>query len=93
MSPAPALYLDNLQSRRDDEPAGRLSVVPLSQVYNFEVVPAVLSAEEGRPVRFRLLLTPLEKLPEGGVPNEGVLRLSFDRSRALTVDELRRLLV
>jgi hexosaminidase len=50
MSPAPALYFDNLQSRRDDEPAGRLSVVPLSQVYNFEVVPAVLSAEEGRRV-------------------------------------------
>lgn len=52
---------------------------------------ASLSVEEGRPVRFRLLLTPLEKLPEGGAPNQGVLRLSFDRSRALTVDELRRL--
>jgi hexosaminidase len=46
MSPAPTLYFDNLQSRRDDEPAGRLNVVPLSQVYNFEVMPAVLSAEE-----------------------------------------------
>lgn len=50
MSPAPTLYFDNLQSRRDDEPAGRLAVVPLSQVYNFEVLPAVLSAEEGRHV-------------------------------------------
>ena len=48
MSPAPILYFDNLQSRRDDEPAGRLTVSPLSQVYNFEVVPAVLSAEERR---------------------------------------------
>jgi hexosaminidase len=46
MSPAPTLYFDNLQSRRDDEPAGRLRVAPLSEVYNFEVVPAVLSAEE-----------------------------------------------
>lgn len=46
MSPAPTLYFDNLQSRRDDEPAGRLNVVPLSQVYNFEVMPAVLGAEE-----------------------------------------------
>ena len=46
MSPAPALYFDNLQSRRDDEPAGRLGVVPLSQVYNVELVPPVLSAEE-----------------------------------------------
>ena len=36
MSPAPALYFDNLQSRRDDEPAGRLGIVPLSQVYNVE---------------------------------------------------------
>jgi hexosaminidase len=46
MSPAPTLYFDNLQSRRDDEPAGRLNVQPLSQVYNFEVMPAVLSPEE-----------------------------------------------
>lgn len=46
MSPAPTLYFDNLQSRRDDEPAGRLTVAPLSQVYNFEVMPAMLTAEE-----------------------------------------------
>jgi hexosaminidase len=46
MSPAPTLYFDNLQSRRDDEPAGRLNVAPLSQIYNFEVMPAVLGAEE-----------------------------------------------
>jgi hexosaminidase len=50
MSPAPALYFDNLQSARDDEPAGRLGVVPLSLVYNFEVMPAVLSADERRHV-------------------------------------------
>jgi hexosaminidase len=50
LSPAPTLYFDNLQSRRDDEPAGRLSIAPLSQVYSFEVMPTVLSAEEGRHV-------------------------------------------
>lgn len=50
MSPAPALYFDNLQSARDDEPAGRLGVAPLSLVYNFDVMPAVLSADERRHV-------------------------------------------
>ena len=50
LSPAPTLYFDNLQSRRDDEPAGRLRIAPLSQVYNFEVMPTVLSTEEGRHV-------------------------------------------
>ena len=50
LSPAPTLYFDNLQSRRDDEPAGRLAIAPLQQVYNFEVMPTVLSAEEGRHV-------------------------------------------
>lgn len=50
MSPAPALYFDNLQSARDDEPAGRLGVAPLSAVYNFEVVPAALRSDEARHV-------------------------------------------
>jgi hexosaminidase len=45
LSPSPTLYLDNLQSRQDDEPAGRPSVVSLSQVYNFDAVPAALSTE------------------------------------------------
>jgi sensor domain DACNV-containing protein len=52
---------------------------------------ASLTAEEARPTRFRLLLTPPERLPESGVPNEGVLRLEFDRDRPFTPDELRRL--
>jgi len=52
---------------------------------------ASLTSEEGRPTRFRMLLTPLELLPESGVPNEGVLRLRFDQSRPLLADELRRL--
>ena len=50
LSPAPTLYFDNLQSHRDDEPAGRLTVAPLSQVYNFDAVPAALSIEEIRHV-------------------------------------------
>ncbi|MDB4991184.1 MAG: hypothetical protein JWN04_6362 [Myxococcaceae bacterium] len=52
---------------------------------------ASLTSEEGRPTRFRILLTPLGQLPEGGTPNEGVLRLRFDESRPLLADELRRL--
>jgi hypothetical protein len=52
---------------------------------------ASLTLEEGRPSRFRLLLTPAEKLPEDGAPNQGVLPLKFDRTRPLHADELRRL--
>jgi hypothetical protein len=52
---------------------------------------ASLTSEEARPTRFRLLLTPPGELPERGVPNEGVLRLTFDRPRAMTPDELRQL--
>src|SRR5262245_21243287 len=52
---------------------------------------ASMTFEETRPTRFRLLLTPADSLPEGGSPNEGVLRLCFDRSRPLSADELRRL--
>jgi DisA bacterial checkpoint controller nucleotide-binding len=52
---------------------------------------ASLTSEEARPTRFRLLLTPPEKLPVSGAPNEGVLRLRFDQSRPLSADELRRL--
>lgn len=52
---------------------------------------ASLTAEEHRPTRFRLLLMPLSDLPVDGVPNQGALRLAFDRSRPLNADELRRL--
>jgi len=52
---------------------------------------ASLTSEEARPTRFRLLLTPVAELPDSGVPNQGVLRLRFDRSRPFTADELRRL--
>ena len=52
---------------------------------------ASLTFEEARPVRFRLLLTPADALPEMGSPNEGVLRLKFEQPRSFTVEELRRL--
>jgi hypothetical protein len=52
---------------------------------------ASLTAEETRPTRFRLLLSPPEALPEAGAPNEGVLRLRFSESRPLNADELRGL--
>lgn len=52
---------------------------------------ASLTLEETRPIRFRLLLSNAEALPKSGAPNVGVLRLSFDHSRALTAEEIRRL--
>jgi hypothetical protein len=52
---------------------------------------ASLMTEEGRPVRFRLLLTPPSALPEDGEPNQGALRLRFRESRPFDPDELRRL--
>jgi hypothetical protein len=52
---------------------------------------ASLTSEEGRAVRFRLLLTPVAELPAHGAPGQGVLRLRFDQSRPLHADELRRL--
>jgi hypothetical protein len=52
---------------------------------------ASLTSEETRPTRFRLLLTPPDALPERGEPNQGVLRLVFDRIRAATPDEIRQL--
>jgi hexosaminidase len=45
LSPSPTLYFDNLQSRRDDEPAGRSNnIVALAQVYSFDGVPVALSS-------------------------------------------------
>lgn len=73
-------------------PAAPLTVAPaildeaLSAAFQ-----ASLTSEEGRPTRFRLLLTPMEALPENGAFNHGVLRLRLDRSRPLHADELRRL--
>ncbi|HTA21407.1 MAG TPA: hypothetical protein VK989_19075 [Polyangia bacterium] len=78
---------------RDNWPAGRtlsmsheLMCEALTVAYH-----ASLTSEETRQTRFRLLLTPPDALPETGAPNQGVLRLKFDRPRAATPDEIRQL--
>ncbi|WP_372393263.1 family 20 glycosylhydrolase [Xanthomonas sp. NCPPB 3582] len=50
LAPGDWLYLDNLQTTRNDEPNGRLTVLPLSKVYAFDPVPAELSADQARHV-------------------------------------------
>ncbi|SFF72857.1 hexosaminidase [Novosphingobium sp. CF614] len=45
LSPAPDLYLDNLQSFRADEPPGRLAVRTLEQVYRYEPAPAGITPD------------------------------------------------
>jgi hexosaminidase len=50
LAPAPTLYFDNLQTFRADEPAGRLNLIGLKQVYGYEPVPAGLAAEKLRHV-------------------------------------------
>jgi hypothetical protein len=74
-------------------PEGRALLLPHDLLYEALSVSfqASLTSEEGRPTRFRLLLTPVDQLPEAGVPNQGVLRLRFDQSRPLRPDELRGL--
>ena len=44
------LYLDNLQTARNDEPAGRLGILPLAQVYDFDALPNQLTAAQSRHV-------------------------------------------
>ncbi|ESQ82519.1 hypothetical protein AEAC466_16775 [Asticcacaulis sp. AC466] len=50
LSPTNPLYFDNQQSRRNDEPAARGWVVPLEDVYKFDAMPAVLTADQGKHV-------------------------------------------
>jgi hypothetical protein len=93
MTPAYHYPSDLARYVRDHWPAGRALTLPhelfceaLAVAYH-----ASLTSDEARQTRFRLLLTPPEALPERGEPNEGVLRLPFDRVRAATPDELRQL--
>ncbi len=46
MSPSSDLYLDYLQTHSPNEPPGRPAIIPLSQVYAFEPVPAALAADK-----------------------------------------------
>ena len=52
---------------------------------------ASLLRDEGRPVIFRLLVTPPEALPVDGGPPEGLHVLPFGQRRVCDVTELRRL--
>lgn len=48
LAPEQFVYLDHLQSDRDDEPSGRFPLVTLAQVYAFDPAPATLtSAQRG----------------------------------------------
>jgi hexosaminidase len=46
LAPAGSLYLDGLQSGRDDEPQGRLGQLPIKRVYEFEPVAPQLDAAQ-----------------------------------------------
>ncbi|TXD95946.1 family 20 glycosylhydrolase [Mitsuaria sp. TWR114] len=50
LAPAGSLYLDNLQSARDDEPEGRLAQLPIEKVHAFEAMPAGLDADRAKHV-------------------------------------------
>ena len=45
MAPAPTLYLDHVQSNLPDEYSGRGGVESLRSIYDFQIVPGVLSGE------------------------------------------------
>jgi hexosaminidase len=50
LSPGPVLYLDNLQSGRDDEPPGRMAVQTLADVYAYDPLPAGIAAAKAHHV-------------------------------------------
>jgi hexosaminidase len=50
MSPAPDLYLDNLQSDLPDETSGRMPPRDLQSIYRFNPIPTALSAAQARHV-------------------------------------------
>jgi len=52
---------------------------------------ASLMREEDRPVVFRVLLRGRARIPHDGNPPDGLHRLSFDRARPFSANELRRL--
>ena len=46
MSPGNPLYLNGLQSRRSDEPPGRLDITTLQQVYAYDPLPKGIAADK-----------------------------------------------
>ncbi len=50
LSPSPALYLNHIQSDAADETPGRADVISLKSVYDFQVVPVQLNADQAKHV-------------------------------------------
>ncbi|HEX7816496.1 family 20 glycosylhydrolase [Dyella sp.] len=50
LSPAPDLYFDSVQSKRDDEYSGRLPAMDLAHIYAYEAIPKELDAAQARHV-------------------------------------------
>ena len=50
LSPAPTLYLDNLQSDRADEPPGRLGIQTLADIYAYDPMPKGIDAARAKHV-------------------------------------------
>jgi hexosaminidase len=50
LSPAPVLYFDNRQAEGPAEPSGRGAIVSLTDVYDFDPVPASLNPDEAKHV-------------------------------------------
>lgn len=50
MSPGNPLYLNGLQSRRSDEPPGRLDITTLQQVYAYDPLPKGIAADKAHHV-------------------------------------------
>ncbi|MGR6328861.1 beta-N-acetylhexosaminidase [Sphingomonas sp. XXL09] len=50
MSPGNPLYLNGLQSRRSDEPPGRLDITTLAQVYAYDPLPKGIAADKAHHV-------------------------------------------
>jgi hypothetical protein len=94
--PAAHAYPPDLAERVEERwsglPAGpALPPRPLLERILSTAFQASLLRDEERPVTLRLLLADPETLPASGGPPAGLLRLAFDRRRAFTVEELRRL--
>ncbi|HEY0502401.1 MAG TPA: family 20 glycosylhydrolase [Lysobacter sp.] len=79
LSPAPDLYFDHIQSDAADETPGRLDVIALKNVYDYQVIPAALDAAQARHV----LGAQANLWTEHLRTNARVQRAAFPRAAAL----------
>ncbi|WP_165782353.1 family 20 glycosylhydrolase [Solilutibacter silvestris] len=79
LSPAPDLYFDHVQSDRADETPGRLAVMDLKHVYDFETMPTVLDAGQ----QAHVLGAQANIWTEHQRTNQRVQRTAFPRAAAL----------